>query len=82
MDLDNDVDVNRLEVASWLNRNLYIICRPFRDSVLKDLEKKALKFYHPLFLFLDADDNKIINKTDVSTLVTELDSNNDQKVSK
>ena len=81
MDLDNDVDVNRLEVASWINRNVYIICRPFRTEILKDLEKKALKYYHPLFLFLDADNSKIINKTDVSSLVTELDTNNDQKVS-
>ena len=82
MDLDNDVDVNRLEVASWLTRNINIICRPFRHSILADLREKTLNYYHPLFLFLDADGNKVINKTDVSALVKDLDTNYDKKVSK
>lgn len=81
MDLDNDIDVNKLEVAAWVRRNEYVICRPLRDKVLGDLQKQTLKTYHPLFIFLDADSNKVINKTDVSTLVRKLDTNNDFMIS-
>jgi hypothetical protein len=45
MDLDGDTHPTDVEIAAYLTRNQYLICRPLRDLVLTELDKKANKAF-------------------------------------
>ena len=52
MNIDGIESTSNLEVSAYFQRNQNIVCRPYRNRVLKSLEKKELKLYKPLLSFL------------------------------
>ena len=68
MDLDGDGDPTNLEIAAYLTRNQYILCRPIRILVFRELDKLIKKKTMKLFKFLDADKDRKINDSDPQKL--------------